>query len=326
MDPITLTTTPDLYRPDALGAAFKARDIKLGRDHEGDLVATITCPKSQPNSKRGVLYVHGYTDYFFQEDLARFYADAGVRFYGLDLRRCGRSIRPYQIPNYSGDVSEYFEDLDRACELMRGEGVEHILLNGHSTGGLIAALYAHRERSRGTISALFLNSPFLEMPLPLWQRLAIDTIITRIGKVIPNLVVPGGLSPLYAESVHVDYHGEWRFDTKLKPIAGFPARAGWLRAIRTGQIQLQQGLAISVPILLMFSENSVSGKQWTSEYLRADSVLNVADIDRYSNGLGHHLTKIRIDGGMHDLVLSATSVRARVYDELLRWMQAYLPA
>ena len=33
---------------------------------------------------------------------------------------------------------------------------------------------------------------------------------------------------------------------------------------------------------------------------------------------------VRIDGGMHDLTLSGAAVRARVFDEMERWMDAYI--
>ncbi|MGE5289864.1 MAG: hypothetical protein ACM3ML_22285 [Micromonosporaceae bacterium] len=37
-----------------------------------------------------------------------------------------------------------------------------------------------------------------------------------------------------------------------------------------------------------------------------------------------HVTYLRIDGGIHDLMLSAGPIRKRVYDELGRWLGAYL--
>jgi alpha-beta hydrolase superfamily lysophospholipase len=37
------------------------------------------------------------------------------------------------------------------------------------------------------------------------------------------------------------------------------------------------------------------------------------------------VTIVRIDGGLHDLTLSAPPVRAQVFAELDRWIGAYLP-
>ena len=42
--------------------------------------------------------------------------------------------------------------------------------------------------------------------------------------------------------------------------------------------------------------------------------------------LGRHVTLVRIEGGLHDLVLSAEPARTQVFEELTRWTNAYLPA
>jgi hypothetical protein len=36
------------------------------------------------------------------------------------------------------------------------------------------------------------------------------------------------------------------------------------------------------------------------------------------------VTCVRVDGGLHDLALSAEPVRARFFTELDRWMTAYM--
>ncbi len=61
-----------------------------------------------------VLYVHGWSDYFFQKRLARFWTDRGARFYALDLRKYGRSLRPGQTPGYIADLDTYDEDIAAA--------------------------------------------------------------------------------------------------------------------------------------------------------------------------------------------------------------------
>ena len=57
-------------------------------DHE--VVATLV-RRSDPGVRRAVLYVHGWSDYFFQTHLAEAFEDWGYDFYALDLRRYGRS-------------------------------------------------------------------------------------------------------------------------------------------------------------------------------------------------------------------------------------------
>jgi alpha-beta hydrolase superfamily lysophospholipase len=47
---------------------------------------------------------------------------------------------------------------------------------------------------------------------------------------------------------------------------------------------------------------------------------------RYAPRIGRHVTLVRIDGGLHDLVLSAEPARTQVFEELARWTNGYLPA
>ena len=65
-----------------------------------------------------VLYLHGYTDYFFQRHLAEHFADLGYAFYALDLRKCGRSSRPGQTPHYTTDLARY--DLELGLAIGQG--------------------------------------------------------------------------------------------------------------------------------------------------------------------------------------------------------------
>ncbi|MGH9060169.1 MAG: alpha/beta hydrolase, partial [Acidimicrobiales bacterium] len=94
------------WGPDVLGAGYQARIIPLGTDDEGEVVATLVRRDPSPRAGRAglagtaVLYVHGYNDYFFQTDLADFFAERGATFYALDLRKYGRSLRPHHTPNW----------------------------------------------------------------------------------------------------------------------------------------------------------------------------------------------------------------------------------
>ena len=65
----------------------------------------------------------------------------------------------------------YDEEIDEAVRIIREEeGHDVLLVNGHSTGGLIAALWADRVRGKGVVQGLFLNSPFFEFNTPWLTR------------------------------------------------------------------------------------------------------------------------------------------------------------
>ena len=131
---------------------------------------------------------------------------------------------------------------------------------------------------------------------------------------------------MYGESLHADHRGEWTYDLAWKPLAGFPVRAGWLNAIRTGQRRLRAGLDIQVPVLLACSTRSFRGTKWHDNATLADAVLDVEHMVRYAPRLGRHVTLARFDGGLHDLTLSGPAVREKVFDEVGRWAEAFLAA
>jgi alpha-beta hydrolase superfamily lysophospholipase len=305
--------------PDAALPGFEATTLAFADDYDGPATATLVRRPASAPAGRAVLYIHGFIDYFFQAHLADAYNANGFSFYALDLRKHGRSLLPGQHANFCKDLREYFAEIDAAIDLSRAEaGGTRLLLNGHSTGGLTAALYAQEGARREAIDAIFLNSPFLDMNVDAATRAA-TPLITAVGRMAPFLKV-GAISPLYAQSVHRDHRGEWAFDLRWKPIAGFPAYAGWTRAIIEGQRRAQAGLRIPQPILLMHSARSGGGKVWNDSFTSSDCVLNVEHMRRFGPGLGDHVTLIGIEGGLHDLCLSAAPAREQMFSELFAWV------
>ncbi|MFJ2579478.1 alpha/beta hydrolase [Kitasatospora aureofaciens] len=312
------------FREDVLGAPYEAVELALRPDEEGEVCATLV-RRVVPGSEKAVLYIHGYNDYFFQTNLADHFAGLGYSFYALDLRKYGRSLRPHQSPNFVRDLAEYDEEIDEAVRIVREvDGHRQVLLNGHSTGGLVGALWAGRHRGSGLIDGLFLNSPFLSMPAGPAVRVMGGPAVTAIGRLAPTRVLPSGLNPHYTHSLHKDHKGEWDFDLTLKSPEGFPLFAGWLSAIHQGHRQVRRGLGIDVPVLLMASTASISTTKWHNALHHADAVLRADDIAAQGPRLGRHVTIVRIKGGMHDLVLSGEAARAQVFAELDRWLGAYV--
>ncbi|MDL4817862.1 alpha/beta hydrolase [Actinomadura opuntiae] len=311
---------------DVLGPGYEAIELPMGRDAEGEVVATLVRRRGAEPSDRAVLYLHGFVDYFFQTHLADFYLDLGFDFYALDLRKYGRSLRPHQTPNYVESLSEYFPEIDEAVRIVRDvDGHGTLLLNGHSTGGLIAALWADRARGKGLVDGVFLNSPFLDINEPLPMRKIGAGLARALRPRFPKATLPAGVSDRYPRSIHRDHEGEWDFDLAWKPLEGFPVRAAWLDAVRRGQLRAHKGLDIDVPVLVMASSRSVRPSRKVLDVTGADAVLDVAHMAKWASRLGRHLTLVRIDGGLHDLTLSAEPARRAVFAELTRWIAGYLP-
>ena len=316
--PAPISSSP-AWSPDVLDGC-EATTISLPNTFDGPAVATLVRRRAAQPTGRAVLYLHGFIDYFFQAHLAAAYNERGYDFYALDLRRHGRSLRPHQRPNFCKDLREYYAEIDQAITIMRAAGHSWLLLNGHSTGGLTGALYAHEGAQRDQISALVLNSPFFDLNVSAAQRAQV-AVGVRLGAVLPALNLGGAITSLYAQSIHREHRGEWAFNLRWKPISGFPTYAGWLRAIVMGQRRLQAGLPIACPVLLLHSARSYVGKVWSDEFTRADCVLDVAHMRRYGPGLSANVTLVSIEGGLHDLVLSPAPVRAQVFHTLFRWLE-----
>jgi alpha-beta hydrolase superfamily lysophospholipase len=309
---------------DVLGAGYELRRIDLDPDDEGEVVATLVSLKAPAPTRRAVLYLHGFVDYFFQTHLAEFFTARGYDFYALDLRKYGRSLLEHQTPNFARDMSEYFTEIDAAVRLIR-EDHDVLVVNGHSTGGLIAALWAHRVRGQGLVQGLFLNSPFFEFNAPWISRRGLAPVIRFVGRRRPYAPVGQTLGTTYGKSIHRSEHGEWDYDLAWKPLNGYKILAGWVRAISLAHRQVQRGLAIDVPVLVAASSRSYVGK-FAEEAHHADSVLNVADIVRYAPRLGNDVTVVRIEGGKHDLTLSPPKAREQLFTELDQWLTTKLGA
>jgi alpha-beta hydrolase superfamily lysophospholipase len=319
-DPQTLDATVDL-----LGAPYVAETLVLPPDDEGEVVATLVsrrCPSDEP-THRAVLHVHGFNDYFFQTVAADFWVGRGYDFYALDLRKYGRSLLEHQTPNFARDLAEYHAEIDETFRrITERDGHDHVVLSGHSTGGLIGALWA--EARGPELAGMFLNAPWLDMHGSFLLRTAGTRAIDQIGARRPYQEVPRSVSGLYTRSLHRDHDGEWSFDLAWKPVSSWPVYAGWLRAVRRGHSTVHRGLSLTLPTLVMTSAQSTSPKAWEPSVDASDIVLDVNQIARWSTKLSRHVTLVRVDGALHDVTLSRRQVRERVFDELGRWLSAYV--
>ena len=84
-----------------------------------ELVATLVRRGDGPRGRHAVLALHGYTDYFFNTELADHFAERGFTFYALDLHKCGRSRQPGQTPHFTTNLADYDAELDRALAVDR---------------------------------------------------------------------------------------------------------------------------------------------------------------------------------------------------------------
>jgi len=287
------------WQPDALLPGFESRELSFPPDYDGPVVATLVRLPVRSAPRGAVLYVHGFSDYFFQRHMAERFAAEGYAFYAVDLRKYGRSILPHQHANFCKSIAEHYADISAALDVIAAP----VLLAGHSMGGLICALYAHEGAAREQVQGLWLNSPFFDWNLPDWRKVQLH-LAAAAGRYAPFLNDPKAFRPDYTRALLTD----WEFDTRLKPEYGFPLYYGWLGAISDAFEKLHRGLRIECPVLSMHSDE-------------ADIVLNWRHIARWSRTLGPNVRVLAFPGGWHDLVLSPGRIREAVFTELFAWAE-----
>ncbi|MFF1880353.1 alpha/beta hydrolase [Pseudarthrobacter sp. NPDC058196] len=316
------------WQQDILGGDFESCSfVATGSD---GVERTATLVRLRPagdgdatdSARRSVLFLHGWSDYFFNADLAYFWARAGYDFYALDMHNHGRSLRPEFPGGYVGDLAAYDAEIQEACRLIAlAGGPGPVALMGHSTGGLVAALWTSRHP--GAVSQLILNSPWLEMHGSALVRRAASGMVGPVARFRPQAVLRLPQRGHYWRTISSAADGEWPLDERYRPRMAFPVRAGWLRAVLAGHARVAQGLGIQVPILVLLSAGSANGLFWSEDMRRTDAVLDVAIIGARALALGTTVTVERIDGALHDVFLSPEAIRTDAYARLARWLRAY---
>ena len=312
------------WQPDLLGDGYEQHVLELGPDPDGEGTATAVLVRRTvrpAETVRGVaLYVHGFSDYFFQTELADFAAERGLAFHALDLRKSGRARRPGQTAHYVSDLALYDLELDRTLQVLAAEHPDlPVIAVAHSTGGLILPLWLDRRRP-AAVAGLVLNSPWFDLQGKALHRNLTTQALRVLGKVKPMRTVPPGPT-VYGGSIHTSGTGEWDFDLALKPLAGFPVSYGWLNAIRRGHARLHRGLDVGVPSLVLRSDRTHYAAAYSAEDDRADTVLDVRQIARWAGCLGGETTVVPVAGARHDVFLSLPEVRKHAYDRLDGWLQ-----
>ena len=314
------------WRPDGLGPDWQATTLPLAPDAQGEAVATLVRYAPGVDRRRAILYVHGFIDYFFQTHLGPWAAELGYALYALDLRGYGRSLLPHQLPNYVSDIAEHAREIDAAMSVVRADHGPVVLM-GHSTGGLIAALWAHARRDRPggpAADALVLNSPWLELNRGWFDREVSSRVAALVAPVAPRLVV-GHTAPFYGQWLHDPAGGGWDYDQAWKPDAGFPVRAAWLASVRRGHRAVARGLDVDVPVLVCASEATGPADRHHDALGSTDSVLAVEHMVDRAPLLGATVDVVQIPGGVHDLALSPEPARTEYLEAVAGWLARRLP-
>ena len=309
------------YQPDVLDTGYEQLTLNFPDDYEGKVIATLVRKKATQATKKAVLYIHGFIDYFFQTEMAEQFNAHGYDFYALDLRKYGRSHLPHQKYYYVLNLNEYDAEITEALKIIGNEGHDHVVLSGHSTGGLTTTLYVAHHPNHPLIKALWCNSPFYNFNMPAWKEKFALPRLSALGGHFPNLRFPSELNKWYVTSLHKSLKGEWDFSLEWKKPSYPKVYLSFVHAIYEAQKEIYSGTQISVPTLVMHSHQTKNPRKFNKDAQTSDVILSVKGIEKYAKKLEGDVTIMTIKNGLHDLVLSAPPVRAEVYTKLFTWLQ-----
>ncbi|SEI81482.1 alpha/beta hydrolase [Demequina mangrovi] len=306
-------TTAVTWDDDVL-AGYAARPLG-----DATLVRALDAPASP---RAAVLHVHGYNDYFFQDELARFLTGQGLAFYAVDMRRAGRSLRDGDVPHLISDIAELGDDIGAAAAAVEAEhpGLP-LIVHAHSNGGLAAAIWAS-DRPSPALAGLVLDSPYFDRVGRWSERVALRAVPALAG-VRPAMVLHNAPSH-YAAYLLAEDGGGWSFDAGWKTPAGVPVRAAWLAAVRAAQARVAEGLDIRVPVLVGRSHSSGPDSPDNPLLGAQDTVVDVGAIARLAPRLGPRVTETVITGGVHELSLSSPVPRAAYLAAVAAWLTEVL--
>ena len=280
-----------------------------------------------------MLLVHGFTDYFFNTELADHFAARGFAFYALDLHKCGRSWREGQTPHFTTDLARYDAELERALDVIaaahrRGEGAGVRAFRRRTDRLAVAGPAAAPRRHRAGVA-----SPAWCSTARGWICRARRSCAPRDGAAIGAVsrlrkkrVVRPPTEGGYGTTLHRDYGGEFDYDLTWKPIGGFPVTFGWIHAIRRGAgpaaPRARRRCAEPDPAVGPQRARGHRPRQ-VDEIQRGDAVLDVKQIARWAGCIGNRTTIVPIADAKHDVFLSVPEPRQAAYRELDQWLDWY---
>jgi alpha-beta hydrolase superfamily lysophospholipase len=300
---------------------FTSQTIDLKDDYEGNVIATLVSCDHNTGNRKSVIYLHGYIDYFFHPHVAEKFIENGFDFYALDLRKYGRSWLSHQKENYCKSITEYFEEITMVINQIYEKNQSDIYLLGHSTGGLIAANYANFGEEKSKICGLILNSPFLDFYEGEFKKNATLAACNVFTLFSDFAYIKNTLSPVYVQSIHKKFEGEWNFNLRWKYTEGFPTYFKWVLAVHDGHERLRKYSNIQVPVLVMHSSASTKLGNFSEEAMRKDIVLDVENIKERGAKLGSKVTLLEVENAMHDIFLSPKVVREKAFEDVFFWLK-----
>ena len=258
--------------------------------------------------RHAILFVHGFNDYFFNYKLILEFLSFGYDVYAITLRRYGSTIKKDDDKLfYTNDLNEYIEDIDNCFPKILEGNYKNIFLVGHSTGGLTSTLYCHNGKYKDKIKGLILNSPFFDLNDSALMEFILKYIIYYIGVIYPTFKLASSNDDYY-NTTNEETLKRFYFNPKYKLRGSSSIYAGWIKTIVYNQSLIQnKKINLKIPILVLYSDKTIP----IDKMEKGDNILDVKEINKYSDFIGKNVTEYSIKNATHDVFVSEEEPREK---------------
>jgi alpha-beta hydrolase superfamily lysophospholipase len=180
-------------------------------------------------------------------------------------------------------------------------------------------------QGQGIVDGLFLNSPFFDFNVPWLLR---RPLMTAVGRTSGRNAVPGaadGTLGLYGRACTPTTVANGRTTSPGSRCSASPSVPDGSKRSAAASAACAPGWRSTRRSWSPARPARSGAAAWTEDVRVTDAVLDVEHIVRWAPRLGPRVTIARFDGGMHDLTLSGKDVRTEVFQELGRWVDAFVP-
>ena len=256
-------------------------------------------------NKKNAIYLSGNNDYFNNKKLGMKLFDAGYNLYAISFPNLGFTA-DVNDSNYStfDNIDFLFQYIEVVLKYYKINSID--ILFGHSTGGLIAIMYANYKNKikNNFIKKMILSSPFLDYfsdPNAISyinSENFLKNIITPLGLIMPKInIKPTTGQPNFTTCVEFN---ECNFNPKYKSLIEVKTYFQWIRACTLAHNKIQnKKVDVKCNVIIFCSDKSVYGGYTEN----SDNILDVEDIQKYGKLISYNVDIKIVKDSIHNCFL-----------------------
>ena len=251
-------------------------------------------------NKKNAIYIPGNNDYFHVQTMAQNLKRKGYNFYAISFPNFGfaSDAKDTHFSSFNS-IPFLFQYIDVILSHYKIKKID--ILFGHSTGGLIATMYAeYKNKKNQFIERLVLSSPFFDWYSEpnaksfMKKEEFLEQVITPLGLIIPLVNVKTAIGT--PNLTTCQEFNEINFNPKYKSLINTHTYPEWIRAVTIAHERIQKGTVnVKCTVDIFHSDKSV---YWTYAD-DADNTLDVDDIKKYGKLISSDVRLHEIPNSIH---------------------------